>query len=243
MAIFKEKFRIMPQEVDFTGRQTLPALGSCMLNAASGSAASFGFGLEHLHSRGMSWVLSRLHIEMQHYACMDDEIEIETWPRDCNRLTSARHFHIFGHTGNLLGEATSLWSVIDFETRRPVDMLAKVDLRPFVTEQDVAAAPPARIDELHTEPIATHTVHYSDIDFNAHTNSMKYIQWMLDTLDLAQFDGQHIATLDINYAHEARFGETVNILRAESERGYHFDLKSETGRSFCKAKMAFAPNI
>lgn len=243
MAIFRAKFHVTPQEVDFTRRQTLPALGSCLLDAASWSAASFGFGLEDLRRQGLAWVLSRLHIEMARYAQADDDIDIETWPRDCNRLTSARHFRVLGHAGNLLGEATSLWSVIDFETRRPVDLLSKVDLRPFCTEQNVAAAAPTRVDELRTEPLATHTVRYSDIDFNAHTNSMKYIQWMLDTFDLAQFDGQRIAAFDINYAHEARFGETVSILRADTEQGYHFDLKSEGGHSFCKAKFTFAPNL
>ncbi len=242
MAILRIKYHIMPQDVDFAQQQTLTALGNCLLDAACQSATSFGFGIEAFTKRRLSWVLSRLHLEMAHYARVNDDIEIETWPRDCNRLASARYFRIFDHAGSLIGEATSLWSVLDYDTRHPVNLLEQVDLRPFCTEQEVAAAAPKRIDELHTAPLATHTVRYSDIDFNAHTNSMKYIQWMLDTLDLAQFDGQHIATFDINYVREARFGETVSILRAGTAEGYHFDLKSDAGQSFCKAKFAFAPN-
>ncbi len=242
MATLTVHYHIRPQDVDFAQQQTFFALGNCLLDAASQSASSFGFGIEEFTQRRLSWVISRLHVETTRYASVNDDIAIETWPRDCNRLASARHFRIYDKAGLLIGEATSLWSVLDYDTRRPVNLLEQVDMRPFCIEQDVAAAAPKRIDELHTAPIATHTVRYSDLDFNAHTNSMKYIQWMLDTLDLAQFDGQHIAAIDINYVHEARFGEAVSILRADTADGYQFDLKSDAGHSFCKAKLAFAPN-
>ena len=38
------EFFIYPQEVDYTKRMTLTALGSCLLNAAGLAAAEKGFG-------------------------------------------------------------------------------------------------------------------------------------------------------------------------------------------------------
>lgn len=237
--IYTQQYKVIPQEVDFTCRQSLPSLGNFLLDAASLSAATFGLGLNDLSQRGLTWVVSRLHISLKRNARLQEVITIDTWPRDCNRLASARYYRITGDDGTVIGNCTSLWSVINFETRRPVDLLTEADLRPFITEQEVDTRPPMRIDELHTEPIATHTVRYSDLDFNVHTNSMKYVQWMLDTLPLEQFQHRHIAAFDINYAHEARFGQEIKILRNEIDGGYHFDLKSDENKSFCKAKILF----
>ncbi len=237
--VHSQQYKIIPQEIDFTRHQSLPSLGNFLLDAASLSAATFGLGLNDLSQRGLTWVVSRLHISLKRSARLQEVINIDTWPRDCNRLFSTRCYHITGDDGTVIGDCTSLWSVINFETRQPVDLLTEADLRPFVTEKDVDTRLPMRIDELHTEPIATHTVHYSDLDFNLHANSMKYVQWMLDTLPLEQFRGQHIAAFDINYAHEARFGQEVKILRSEIDGGYQFDLKSDEKKSFCKAKIIF----
>ena len=99
--------------------------------------------------------------------------------------------------------------------------------------------PPARLEELYVEPKSTHTVNYSDIDLNKHTNSMKYVEWMLNTFDLAQFENRLLSRFDVNYTHEALFGEQISILRHDSDDVTHFDLKSSTGRSICKTRMEF----
>ena len=58
------EFFIYPQEVDYTKRMTLTALGSCLLNAAGLAAAEKGFGMEAMHAQGWAWVVSRLAVEM-----------------------------------------------------------------------------------------------------------------------------------------------------------------------------------
>ncbi len=236
---YRKEFYIAAQDVDFTRHQTLPLFGSCLLNTAGLAAAELGMGLEHLRDRNLAWVLSRFHLEIERLPHIDETITVETWVSDCGKLTTGRNFQVFDSDGKIIAQATSLWSVIDFETRRPIDLLAQADMSPFIVDKTVSAVAPQRVEELHDEPIATHTVCYSDLDFNAHTNSMKYVQWMLDTLDLAQFSEKQIATFDINYTHEAVYGEQISILRKTLENGYHFDLKAENGRSCCKAKIAF----
>lgn len=244
MLPYRQTFEVAAQDVDFTRHQSLPALGSCMLNTAGLAAAQLGVGLEDLHRRGLAWVLSRMHLELVRLPQVDEHITIETWVSDCARLVTGRNFRVSAADGSVIAQATSLWSVINFETRRPVDLLQMVNMTPFIVEQTFAVPAPPRIDDLQGEPTAIHTVRYSDIDFNAHTNSMKYVQWMLDTLDLQQFANRHIAVFDINYTHEAVFGEQIAILReVKSDCAFRFDLKAPSGRSCCKANIVFEPDV
>ena len=243
MLPYRKEFQVAAQDVDVTRHQVLPAFGSCLLNTAGQAADQLGVGLEHLYRRGLAWVLSRLHLEMERLPLVDEKIVVETWVSDCARLVTGRNFRVVSADGQVIAQATSLWSVINFETRRPVDLLQQVDMTPFIVDQTVTVPPPPRVDELRGEPVAVHTVRYSDIDFNAHTNSMKYVQWMLDTFDLQRFENQHIVAFDINYTHEAVFGEQVDILReTKADGAFHFDLKVPSGRSCCKANIAFAPD-
>lgn len=233
------EFFIYPQEVDYTKRMTLAALGSCLLNTAGLAATEKGFGMETMHVQGLAWVLSRLACEMKTYPTQYEKITVETWVNDSSRLVTTRNFSIFNESGESIGEATSLWSMIDVTTRRPVNLQEKIDLAQMIIDEPSSINPPARLDELHLEPIATHAVNYSDIDLNKHTNSMKYVEWMLNTFDLVQFEDRLLARFDVNYTHEALFGEQIAIIRADKDSVTHFDLKSSTGRSICKTRMEF----
>ena len=244
MLPYRKEFQVAAQDVDVTRHQALPAFGSCLLNTAGQAADQLGVGLEHLYRRGLAWVLSRLHLEMERLPMVDEKIVVETWVSDCARLVTGRNFRVVSADGQVVAQATSLWSVINLATRRPVDLLQMVDMTPFIVEQTFAVPAPPRIDDLQGEPTAMHTVRYSDIDFNAHTNSMKYVQWMLDTLDIQQFEHRHIAVFDINYTHEAVFGEQIAILReVKGDCAFRFDLKAPSGRSCCKANIVFAPDV
>ncbi len=234
------EFFIYPQEVDYTKQITLTALGSCLLNAAGLAAVEKGFGMETVHAQGLAWVVSRLAIEMKKYPTHYEKITIETWVNECGRLVTTRNFSIFSAEGEHLGDATSWWSMIDLTTRRPVNLHEKTNLEQVIIDEPSVMNPPVRLNELQLEPIAIHTVNYSDIDFNKHTNSMKYVEWMLNTFDLSQYENRTLARFDVNYTHEALFGEQISILRQDSNDVTHFDLKSSSGRSLCKTRMMFS---
>ena len=68
---------------------------------------------------------------------------------------------------------------------------------------------------------------------------MKYVDWMADVLPLQVLYKKKISRFEINYLHEARYGETVEIYRQQEENTYLFDLISSEGRSLCKAKFQF----
>ena len=58
------RYRIEPQEVDFTLHATIPALGAAILNTAGTDAHGKGFGIDALNADNHSWVLSRMAVEI-----------------------------------------------------------------------------------------------------------------------------------------------------------------------------------
>ena len=235
-------FYIYPHEVDCTKHATMTAVGAYVLNAAGLAAAENHFGMNDMHARGLAWVVSRLAIEMREFPKEYETIDVETWVADCGRMASTRHFRIYGSGGDVIGEATSLWSMIDITTRRPVDLREKTNLSSFIEEGEaVCIAKPRKVAEPGAEAstVRTHTVAYSDIDMNRHANSMKYLQWVLDTYPLERFEAGRIARCDINYSHEVRYGEKISAVKeetvgAEGRELHLFDIRNGEGRTCCR---------
>ena len=59
--------------------------------------------------------------------------------------------------------------------------------------------------------VMEHRVVYSDIDFNRHVNTMRYINMMFDMLPIEQLTAIRPVRLDIHFMHECRYGQTLTV--------------------------------
>ena len=68
-----------------------------------------------------------------------------------------------------------------------------------------------------------HTVAYSDVDMNAHTNNAMYMQWAMDAVDYETASQKPVKEVTINFNHETKAGDLVSIYKAsvEKEDGLH----------------------
>lgn len=89
--------------------------------------------------------------------------------------------------------------MIDFKTRLPLDLRTLEHYMAAVIATDPPIDRPAKIAKVNGTAAETHRIRYSDIDFNQHTNSMKYVQWMVDMLPLEKLTSQRLRRLDINF--------------------------------------------
>ena len=73
------------------------------------------------------------------------------------------------------------------------------------------------------EQVRTHEVLYSDMDFNLHTNNAKYVEWAFDALPAEELSrGGGIDSYQINFNHETRLGDRVDLFRAATAPGEFF---------------------
>ncbi|MFR2062647.1 MAG: acyl-ACP thioesterase domain-containing protein [Alistipes sp.] len=100
------RFRVEPQEVDFSLRATIPALGSAVLNTAGVDAQRKGFGVDALNRDNFSWVLSAWRwrwMRPRQYA----EYDITTWVNEYGRVLSTRNFTLCDAGGREFGRAVT----------------------------------------------------------------------------------------------------------------------------------------
>jgi acyl-ACP thioesterase len=233
------KYRVEPQDVDFTLRASVGSIINYMLNVAGLDAHNKGFGVEVLQGNSFTWVLSRLAIEVKRQPEQYADIEIDTWVNEFNRLTTTRNFRL--HVGEEMhAEGVSQWCVIDMASRQAVDLNIFKDIycRALVDEASPIAAP-ARLLGITPTATMSRPVVYSDLDFNRHMNTLRYVDLIFDTLPLEQFERGDAMRLDINFLAEARYGEVVSVGYLDVDNTRQFEISSDADKVLCRAKIEF----
>ena len=93
-----------------------------------------------------------------------------------------------------------------------------------------------------TDPtgVVPHKVVYSDIDYNGHCNSCRYLQAMTDAY-LPDYYGKRFR-LDINYQKEAMLGEELMTHYLVTPDGVQYQQKNQNGETSCSAKITIIDN-
>lgn len=232
-------FTIQPENVDFTLRASAASIISYMLNVAGTDAHRKGFGVEALQGHSFTWVLSRLAVEISTQPRQYTDIEIDTWVNEFNRLSSTRNFKM--RIGDeVIAAGVSQWCMLNMETRQAVDMTLLKDVyeRAMVAEASPIAAP-ARLRDVEPQISVSRPVVYSDIDFNRHVNTLRYIDLIFDTLPLELIEKNAGIRLDINFIAEALYGEVLTIGAYSEGNVWQFDISSDSGKKLCRAKIEF----
>lgn len=229
-------YRVEPQDVDFTLRATVASLGSAILNTAGIDAYGKGFGVDVLNAANHSWVLSRLAMEFDTRPEQYTDYTIATWISDYGRVLSTRNFTLTDAAGRQFGRAVSQWAMIDLRSRTAVDLSWVGDAHAdAIVAEPSPAERPRKIREVHPTRTSEHRVVYSDIDFNRHVNTMRYIEMMLDMLPVELLTLDAPLRLDIHFLHECRFGQTLRIGCEERERAVLFEISADDGVAAVRA--------
>ena len=139
------KYRVEPQDVDFTLRASASSVVNYMLNVAGRDAHNKGFGVEVLQDNSLTWVLLRFAVEIDCRPEQYADVEIDTWISDFNRLASTRNFRM--RIGDrVIASGVSQWCVLNMETRQSADMAMMKEAHDrFIVEVPSPIAAPQRL--------------------------------------------------------------------------------------------------
>ena len=232
-------YRVEPQDVDFTLRATIPSLGGSILTTAGIDAHGKGFGVDALHAANHSWVLSRMAVEFDYQPTQYTDYTVATWISDYGRVLSTRNFTLTDlATGREFGRAVTQWAMIDLQTRSAMDLSWVGDAH---ADAIVDAAPPTdkprKIREVNPTETVEHRVVYSDIDFNRHVNTMRYIEMMLDMLPVEILTQEASVRLDIHFLRECRFGQTLQVGCELRDRSALFEISGDGTTAAVRASI------
>ncbi|PIE05227.1 MAG: hypothetical protein CSA76_00155 [Spirochaetales bacterium] len=110
------------------GRATVPFLCTLFQETATYHADKLGWGFTPLKAAGLQWSLSRQRLEIEKIPRWKDIITIETWPSNIGGITWTREYKILNSDNEVLGNASSLWFLMDRKSRRPVPAARAADV-------------------------------------------------------------------------------------------------------------------
>jgi acyl-ACP thioesterase len=214
-------FRVRTYECGENGLATLPAICNYLQEAAALHAEELSFSRSNFAAAGdnMSWVLSRLCVQMASYPRWNETVTVLTFPRGGRRITAWRDFILTGDDGRPLGVATSEWMLIDLATRKVLPIPEAVYAAANTVRAPVLGVEPytprlrfpAAAD---TPPALAFRAQQSQIDLNGHVNNVHYIAWLLEICPR-----RTVRDIEIVFRSETFAGEEVFVSGAPAADG------------------------
>jgi medium-chain acyl-[acyl-carrier-protein] hydrolase len=244
-AVWSDMYRVRAHEVDASGKTSVPALCNWLQETAGNHASALGWGVEDLHRKGLTWVLSRFHLHLERLPEWRDEVAVTTWPAGVQRLFALREFRISSGVDGELGVATTGWLLVHSSSLRPV--------RPPPAVEEIARGAPGRVldDAFAKLPELTNAefevaadVRYSDLDMNHHANNVSLIAAALEPLPQSIVLERFLSELEIEFRSQALRGDRL-VVQAQGEGGegwrfLHRLVREGDGREVARARTAWA---
>lgn len=205
-------------ETDARGLMPITLIAARAIEAATLHANALGIGYSNLSEHRLGWVLARLAIDVHRYPTINETYTITTWIESYNKFFSDRCFVMTDEAGNVVADIRSVWVAIDTATRRMAD-LTRLERSSFPTANRECPVPKCRAltiaPDSDVERVA-HTFRYTDIDFNGHVNTMRYLEAVLNLRPLDFYNANDIALLEASFEHECHFGKPVELVTGPS---------------------------
>ncbi len=206
--VYKKPFVVRAVDIDGSGRIQPVVFVEYLLDAAGEHAASGGLAVTDLFRKGVTWVLSRFHMELLRYPEWGRSVTIETWPSGRHPLYATRDYIASDEEGTV-ATATSSWLIVDLKTRRPVRTDDYLEGFPLLEKRALndpfASLPaPAPGDEAGEFP-----VFFSDIDLNRHVTASVYIHRALESVPREVLFQLRPASIEVNFRGEAFYGDRL----------------------------------
>jgi acyl-ACP thioesterase len=238
--MYEAEFRVQSYEVDMYGLLRPVTLINYLQAAASGHASLLGVSVPELMKRNLTWVLSRLHLQVTRYPTAGALLRIRTWPSTRDGIFSCREFVVTDREGRTVALVTSSWAVLNLATRRPVRLEEHIPPYPLVSERAINDPFPTLPTFDAGEGELVFRVCRRDLDMNCHVNNAVYADWALESVPSAVADTFRPAALEIGFRAEALYGDEVicryRTLPVESGHAMLHRLVTADGRELTRLR-------
>ena len=239
MNIYEQDYRIAYSDTDMRRRLRLSRLFTLLQEAATDHAAILGAGREKTLDRGILWIVTLQQAEISRMPVYDEQVKIVTWPGKPKHLLFPRWYRVTDRQGNALIEASSLWALMDANTRKAVFPEQSGIMLPGV-QTGLESPLPRPPQAPQTDETAVFTVPFSYVDQNGHMNNTRYFDLAEDRMPDA-LRTQKLLRVCTEYSREARLDDIITL---KSEiNGDTFLLAGESeGQKLFRLSLTYAPD-
>lgn len=260
----KLEYTVQYQDIDQNYRLRLYTLENYLLNVAGLVADQNGFGMRYLAKQNCTWVLINLSLELSYLPTVDEVLTIETWVEQNMHMMSVRNYRLY--VGDVMvGQAKSVWTIINMTDRIIQNLFNQPVFEDITTGEQVKIARASRFAQFTDEDrtiLSSQQVNqqeggwqkrkvmYSDIDYNGHCNSCKYLEMMLNACEPADLKRELPTTpkniaecnsllrFDIKYAKEIYRDDAIDIYYTADSNAINYEIRNADGEISCQARIS-----
>lgn len=208
--MLSKKTTIDSSKIDQFYDLTIPNFFMMMQKIATEHAEMIGAGKKETIDKGYSWVITRIEVDLKETPKYGQVVDFETYPGDDMKIIFPRYYRMLDEKKNQIVSASSIWALINKETRQAVSSPFETPLPAEHYENELPMPRRVKIGE-DMQLVESRRVRYSEIDLNGHLNNTKYMDYILDIHDSDFYRKNRISHLLVNYAHEIKDGQVVNL--------------------------------
>ncbi len=218
--IFEYPVTVRMHDVGPDGSIPLHMLLKYFQEAASLHAEHLHWGADDLKNENLTWVLSRLFLEIDSFPGPWEEFTIRTWPSERDKYNAKRDFNLLGAKGVSLGRGTSNWVMMDIHARRMCAIPSSFNVHSQGTpgrilEFSERRVPALKVSEQETKVLARQ----EDLDLNGHVNNTHFAAWVLEAVPEVYVQANRLVSMDIQFRAEVRRGDAVRSLVGSDAAG------------------------
>ena len=193
-----------------------------------------GIGFKTLVAQNRAWVITHAFYNIYRLPDAFEQIMLNTWSRGNNGLLANRDYRVQNAAGETLLTGTSAWALIDMTSRRVMrlnDVVANYENHPECATQ-FEKLNKLQIPEMtEADKIMQRPVSYAMLDHTQHMNNSEYIRMIFDCLHEQSFSTAQPFALEMNYAHESRLGDTLNLYAKRQDDVRYIQIANSRGTS------------
>ena len=209
--MYQKSFIISNNDVDKHFKLKVSAIFRYFQDIALLATEDLGVDSISLSKRNIDWVITRMMVEIMRLPKCDEEIIVHTYPGKDMAMLYPRYFYITDKEGNTIIRSSSVWALIDNNTRRVIVDREVISKLPGESMDDQLPFPDKVSVPETSNFIEKRTIHYSDLDFNSHMNNVRYVELLMDVHDSEFYDTHSLQKITLNYMKEIKEKETVDI--------------------------------
>ena len=189
-----------------------------------------GIGSKELMKEDILWVITRVDTVINRLPKYEETLTAITYAGKFMQMFYPRYFRLVDKDGNVVISLSSIWAIIDKNTRRPI---LKCPFQDRLVEEhfDNELPLPSKIEIKNTTLIEKRIIHYSDVDLNNHLNNTRYIE-LIDDIHDSTFHKEHpTKRLTLNYLKEIKENSVVEI-KSNKENPEFVEVMTDGQTSF-----------
>ncbi len=219
MSRFVFSTRVAYPDIDEDLRLTMTGAIRMMQEAAILHSSQAGYSVTDAPRTGLGWMLVSWRVRMTGQAHWNDDLDVTTWPRTMEKLTSDRCFRITDRSGREVAVGESCWLMVSVDTGKMIRIPPQVVEAYDLTPDTVFDEPMPRLGNQVGELTFSCTAQRRDLDTNRHVNNLVYLDYARQSLpeDLAD---QAFSEVAVRYHRQILLGDPVRCYYLPVPQGH-----------------------